>query len=313
MSVTVQSAITGLAGTCGPNGAVAVLAGPLHDVVRQVWPGEAILHYFGASDRRRQVWHACLAQNAFLRREYAEPLWRVLLGESDRRLLEEAFGVVVPGAARALGKLGPVAVNAAVYPAIFALLREGGLGAKYVRHAPNLTGTNALVAAVLPPALRAPALIKGCRGPADARQVAWYARRFEELTQTAVTGEIASALLVRPHAEAVCEALRTHRLLKQLLPTPPYPASGPMRPLLSLQEAAETGRQFRNCIGSSVYVREGNAVYVWQGPEPAVIELQRWPGFAWEITEIKGVANARVSGETWAAVVSIAAEDVRFW
>jgi hypothetical protein len=83
-------------------------------------------------------------------------------------------------------------------------------------------------------------------------------------------------------------------------PAPPFPGSGPLRPLSSAKTLRAEGRRMRNCIAGYVSDVLAGQVYFyrWDAKEPATVMLRRDLNAGWRLTESLGESNTVLSDST---------------
>ena len=83
------------------------------------------------------------------------------------------------------------------------------------------------------------------------------------------------------------------------LPSPPFPGTGRLKPILTKAGVRETALRYRNCLRNQIrYASAGeSAFYEWIGPPGAVIEIWKDPLYGWRLSEAKLARNAAVSPE----------------
>lgn len=280
------------------------LAGPLSQRVYRVWQGPALAEYVLASNRRRQVWHACLSHlSPALDDAQGRALYPLFTACKDRELLNRALGDCPAGLIKALGKLGPRALQPVSYVCLARIMR-GRHGARTVAHLPRLNQAQIARLAQLPDGFRRPAIIAALRDRYDGR-------RLPELLEavTRLRPDVPTERLGRDLAQAADAEAMTRHLIKLLearpFPPPPLTIPPPMRALESAEAVADAAERFRNCARN--YLRDVQErqlyFYEWQGEGPALISLRIHGLRGWVIDEVQGPGNTTVPPGIMAAIV----------
>ena len=89
-------------------------------------------------------------------------------------------------------------------------------------------------------------------------------------------------------------------LMAEAFPAPPFETKPPLQPITSLTMLNDVRKRFRNCLGN--YAREvlagSHFFYVWDGDEPAILEVTRVGALGWRSGDLAGLKNASVSAAT---------------
>ena len=111
------------------NSAVRVIAGSFAQSVILIWGEDRIGEYLGASDARRNLWHACLAsEHSHFQAKSAvscRRLYRQFKRARGKDLVAQAFGCRPIGLLSALGRLGAAARSPETYRALVRALENG--------------------------------------------------------------------------------------------------------------------------------------------------------------------------------------------
>lgn len=291
------------------NSVLDLLGGDFAQQVAQIF-GPDLAPYLTAPDRRRHLWHCCLAAPDCP--IWSEPtvdlaaLHRRLLRGKGKHLIAEAYGACPPGLERALGKLGAKARPRAVYAALVAALGRDDAGAKLLRHVRDLPDTMILAVAELPPRLCTKALIAALRTFDDVEKglpfFAWTIERLEALVGVDLTDA------VRRSRQPLALLRRMHQKLP--FPPPPWPGNTLLVPLTSRDQLRAAGARLRNCLrdadtlcGAVREVVRGDIYhYEWRGDEPSLLSFRRVEPLGWALEEAKGMDNAPLSQRTRAEI-----------
>jgi hypothetical protein len=89
------------------------------------------------------------------------------------------------------------------------------------------------------------------------------------------------------------------------LPTPPWPGTDTLCPLLTTRAYRDAGRRFRNCLPNYLIdVVAGHVCfYEWRGGRPAISCLRHHPLVGWFVEDVKAPRNRRPDPDTKAAVL----------
>lgn len=83
-------------------------------------------------------------------------------------------------------------------------------------------------------------------------------------------------------------------------PSAGRPLDGRLRQIRSVRELHLAATRFRPCI--KIYAQQCldgiSAFYIWTGPEPAVVEVQKVLGAVWVVADIRGLKNGVPSEHT---------------
>ncbi len=285
------------------NSATALIAGAFTAHVTQIWRGPRVGEYLTANDTRRHVWHAWFSservgfkdQNA----ASAELAYKHLTFSRSKDLIAEGFGETPNGVVRALGQLGAKARSPQIYRALIRIMSQGGVGAKYFRHASELPDELIKGVDTLPPGVEAKssvALFKEGRVPGQLLgYFTWTLGRLKPFYNAEAADRIISA--AKP-----LEALRS-AILALPFPEPPSPGSSLLQPVRSYEELHRVASTFRNCLANPtraeravVRVLNGYGYfYHWVGDEPALLCFQQLGRLGWYLREVRGPRNSPVS------------------
>jgi hypothetical protein len=185
------------------------------------------------------------------------------------------------------------------------LLKDGGEGQKTLRHAQVIHPEMVKCLAALPPALRRPRIVALLphrrRAELVSRAIAhcWSNKAPQEWLR-----RLADRLERAPREQTLFDWLVNELGLAELAP-PPVPAAPWLRPILSGPDIGRTALRFQNCLRTRIpWMLRGQAAYFEVvGDEPAVIELIAGNG-AWRLGEVRGMANADVSGALQRQIVT---------
>lgn len=190
-----------------------------------------------------------------------------------------------------------------VYRALFEIMGEEAVGARILRHhkAPSF------------------ALIERLHCLPDwARAVQW--QRFEKHTlwlvrQQGLIAEMFDRMgygareeIIRalPDLDRIRYSPEVRRLwAKASFAEPPWPGAARLKPVRTLDELKDAAKRFDNCaLDQFLDGPPGvSAIYVWSGPEPAMVELCRTSAVHWICNCILGPKNEDVSRQTADAIL----------
>lgn len=119
------------------NTLVDLAAGTFSAAVAAIWSGDRLTEFLTATDRRRQVWYACLAApfgNFSPERNDVDMLHARLTSWRAKNLIVQAYGCRPRGALGVIGRLGSRARDPEVYQLLMDVMERGGPGAKLLMH-----------------------------------------------------------------------------------------------------------------------------------------------------------------------------------
>lgn len=280
-----------------PSAALVADAGACAAKLARIWP-RPHAGYFNAEPARRHLARVVVERARVDAADLAEPLafW------SARRVIATFLPGAPAGLAEALRKLAGDGWRSEHYGSLFALLEEGGEGAKVLRHATAIEPRFLAMLRALPAPLRrvriaaltqtlqlAALLARGakraCGG--DAKALARLADRLERARSE--TG------LFRMMIDEIG--------LDQLAP-PPVPATDWLRSLATTASISNAALRFENCLkGRMPMLLLGKAAYYEVvGDEPAIVEIVRDMNGLWVVGEIRGHANVDISDGLWSRI-----------
>lgn len=269
-----------------PTPALIAAAGSAASKLARIWP-RPHQGYFALEPPRRRL-AALIAQQL---NEASPSLAEPLATWSLKRLANDYAPGAPAGLVEALRKLDPAE---AISPSrVWALLAQGGEGAKTIRHAAVIDHRLLGVLEALPDALRRPRIVAllPCASHAGlASQAARMASKGIPMDQLADRLERArsAASLFRMLVDAIG--------LERLAP-PPIPGADWLRPVANQEAIRAIALRFQNClVGRIPALLAGEATYYEVlGEEPAVVEIVRDASGLWVVGEIRGHANCMVS------------------
>lgn len=277
---------------------LVLVAGALTLAVSRIWCDHQIIEYLLAPALRRQVWNAWISTQKVGGKEGENTRRHLYYGRS-RELVKEAFGSVPPGMIAALGRLGSIGQPPSVYHALYTILSEGGIGAKWLLHTEKLGAETVLKLVTLPKSMRLSSLVRVCDMP-DAKILGWLAHHLgvpkDELPQ-----ELLTKLKHATHLHEAQSILLKHYGHERLFPEAPVEVHSPLKPLDSPACIMRAAKQFENCLSNyidQIYERT-YYVYCYEGSELAIVGLRRLaPTDLWVIDQVCGKKNKMVSPET---------------
>lgn len=278
-----------------------IVAGPYADAIAQIWAGPREVEYLTAPDLRRHVWHACLASPFGMfsvARDGADFLYTRMTAMKSRDLIVQAYGSRPRGTLGVMRRLGPAPRIPAIYQLLVAAMERGSVGARQLMHLPNPTDAWIETIAALPAAISKQTAAKLSRyqhiDPEDLALFAWTVGR---LHQTGNENCI-EALLTAKDPIAALQAI----LLMRPFPSPPWPGTCMLKPLISAADVIAVATDFNNCLqpkhGCSDLLKVANGTkyfYHWLGNEQAVIELILLGGIGWYVKNVRGQNNRAIS------------------
>lgn len=200
------------------------------------------------------------------------------------------------GLTRAVAQAGETAWSPEGYRMLLAVLSLGGDGAKAIRHAKPLHQGLVMAIDLLPKALRLANVVRLASTPAQAtvvrdavrmvRELAGPEWRIDRLAQRAARVTSGQALYAAIMAE----------LAETTLPAP-FPETGRLRPLRTVEAVLDAGKRFQNCLSERVYDTLFNAAAIveWTGEPRAVMQLSYEGGAGWVLTELALAKNVTPS------------------
>jgi hypothetical protein len=274
-----------------PTDALRADAGVYAPAVARIFPRPHAAYFAAEPARRRAI--RLIADRGPVRdaADLAEPL----ATQSMRRLLTTYLPQAPAGLPEALRRIVGDPWEPAQFAQLFSLLREGGDGAKVLRHAQEISRELVGVLATLPDALRRPRIVACLPSPALARLAVSAAKKASERADQTL-GRIADRLERARSTPSLFRMLIDEIGIERLAP-PPIPGTDWLVPIASAQQIRSAALRFENCLeGRIPWLLAGRgAYYEALGAEPAVVEIVRDAAGLWAVGEIRGHANADVS------------------
>jgi hypothetical protein len=274
-------------------------AGPLLNIVHQVFPGHLQFIYLITDDNRRQVWNAHMSAPSIAAglswlapAELAQYRYR-LLTEGSQALIREAYGSTCEGLISLYGKLGRVALSGEFYSRFHRLVSNNLELRRSLFHSPAIEPALIELLFDMPPPLQSYHFAKEV-GTEHAM------KQFRDLFLFILSSDFKDkeALIDRLiRGVRVGKAYREPlRKIFHALSFPPQvvPNKGPLRFIPAGAELASVARRYNNCMARyvSLAVTGERQFYEWKGSTPAVIGLRRYRVSTWYIEEIKLKDNA---------------------
>jgi hypothetical protein len=183
---------------------------------------------------------------------------------------------------------------------LLSLLREGGEGAKALRHAERIDRALLAKLTALPAALRRPRVVALLESVQVATLVARGAKRACGLIDARAMARLADRLERARSSQGLFRMLIDEIGLEQLAP-PPVPGADWLRPLASTRDIDHAALRFENCLkGRIPLLLLGRAAYYEVlGEEPAIVEIVRDAHGLWVVGEVRGHANAEITLALW--------------
>ena len=302
------------------NSLVECAAADFAPLVRQIWAGPRINEYLSATDGRRHIWHACLSSPKSASRTnnqlFAALAYKQMTFLKGEDLIEQAYGCRPAGIVAALGKLGARARFNHVYHALIRVMAAGGPAARFLQHQKLIPDETIVGLSLIPPRIEIKTVInmlkKGDIVPETLSflvgTLAWFDAKQPDVAEKVAGSE-------RPVA-ALWEALQSLPF-----PSPPWPESRPLIPVVSRTRLLAIATDFQNCLSKSnpdnqlnavMSVINGNRYFYELRDEPALLEFVRIGPLGWYLRQISGPRNETVSDETRDHVLAYLATQASF-
>lgn len=280
-----------------PTDALAIDAGGFANAVARIFPRPHAA-YFAAEPARRRL--MCLvAVRAADPHALAEPLstW------SLKRIAGAFMPDAPEGFVEALKRLDGADWTSERLIELVELLREGGEGAKTLRHAAAIDARLVGTLGALPPALRRPRIVAQIPAVHLAELVAKGAKRIVREQPDVDFGKLAERLERSRSTQGLFRMLIEAIGIERLAP-PPIPGAPWLAPIATARAIESAALRFENCLrGRIPMLLAGNAAYYEAlGGEPAVVEIVRDGAGLWVVGEVRGHANAGITDGLWAKI-----------
>jgi hypothetical protein len=294
-----------------PNsGIISLAAGAFAATVSAIWNGPKIAEYLTATDRRRQIWHACLASPACAFQpdnSNNDRLYQKLTYWRAGDLIIQAYACRPRGIVHALGRLGPTARTPFIYPLLIEVLNRDNAAAKAILHATELPDELIETMAALPSGATSRTIetLVGTLSNDPPESLALFIWTLGRL-QKVWPGTDVDRLLAADRPLKLLQSL----LCQRAFPAAPWDGDARLSPITCGTELISAGLRFRNCLGhrrhgGSEILKVLNGAkyfYQWKGHEPALIELQRFADVGWYVGTAVGKDNSTLTRESRLAI-----------
>ena len=266
-------------------------AGQFAPFVARVFP-RPHAQYFQADEPRRRAMQIIAARANTTAEELYEPLqfW------SLKRLFD-AFAPEAPrGASEMLRKLRGPGWHVSDYDRLFAVLGDGGHGAKLLQHAREIEKALLGVLFAVPEPLRRPRIVAQLPDAHLAELAARTAKRVCAPSDARAVNRLADRLERARSSHGLFSMLIEEVGLEKLAP-PPVPGSEWLKPLATVEAIRSAALRFQNCLAGRIgWLLKGfGAYYEVVGDEPAIVEIVRDNLGLWVVGEVRGHANAPIT------------------
>lgn len=276
-----------------PNAALAADAGVFAPAIARVWPRPHTAYFNAEAPRRRMA--GLIADRA---RIAPAALSEALETWSLKRLAAAYLPEAPQGFVEAVRKIEDTGWTGDDFRRLTFMLGETE-ASKTLRHAPAITRAFVATLAALPQALRRPRIMAQVPTLQVADLVARGVKRACGKDEQAIA-RLGDRLERSRSPQTLIRMLIDAIGLEQLAP-PPVPGTDWFVPLASSAKIESAALRFENCLKGRIplMLRGKGAYYEVVGDEPAIVEIVRDATGLWVVGEVRGHANASISGALW--------------
>ncbi|WP_137113318.1 hypothetical protein [Mesorhizobium sp. GR13] len=287
---------------------IAMIAGPLTNLVLSAWGADQIHHYLVAPDHLRHLWNAWLSQRAQVDHSASD----YLKTTRSKEIVADAFGSCPPGYLNALAKLGAVAKRAELYRDLYIVLSRGGKLARLIQHSKQIDDDAIIALSRLPDDPHsvevAENLIRRKSEAGAIRELIWIVTtlryRFPQL-------DIDDLILNSGNPIAEIQKI----VIGLPFPDPPWTATGNLKPVTSAKDLTAIAKEFDNCLAepekaleASLAVQSGRRYhYVWEGTQRVLLSFSRFGDLGWIVREAGTRCDAFMTSTTKSDIQSVLA------